>query len=60
MENKIKDKININGELRLVWKESKNGSTYLACVLCVNGTERIIGFDKDYYTIRKIINGGNK
>jgi hypothetical protein len=46
-------------KLCLVGNESKSGVKYKSCCLCVGELSYYIGFDKLYFTLKKILKGGN-
>lgn len=48
------------GSLELVERVSKNGNSYKACMLCVGGNCWQIGFEKDYYVLKKYLFKGGK
>lgn len=37
-------------------RESKKGGIYKACIITVDGVDYMLGFDKDYYCLRKRFN----
>lgn len=51
----IKDSFNLGSETEIVLANviSKNNTTYLGCFICYNDKCQLIGFDKDYYILRK-------
>lgn len=44
-----------NGSLQLVERVSNYGNSYKACILCVGGNCWQIGFEKDYYVLKKYL-----
>ena len=64
MENKqdnlIQSVVLDNCSLSLVERVSKNGNSYKACLLCVGGNSWQIGFEKDYYVLKKYLLKGVK
>lgn len=46
-------------KLCLIGNESKSGVKYKSCAICVGDVSFYIGFDKLYYTLKKIFKGGN-
>ena len=49
-----------NVTIELETKVSKNGNEYSACVLKCDNKLYHIGFDKEYFILRKIFNGGKE
>lgn len=45
-----------NVQVSLQAKVSKNGINYNACILTVGGVDFMIGFEKEYYSLRKRFN----
>ncbi len=37
-------------------RESTKGGIYLACILTVDGVDYMLGFEKEYYSLRKRFN----
>lgn len=57
MENVINSCVLDNAKLELIEKISKNGNTYKACMLVTDKGCWQIGFEKDYYVLKKYIGG---
>lgn len=46
-----------NAKLELVEKVSKNGNSYKACMLVTDNGKWQIGFEKDFFVLKKYIGG---
>lgn len=55
MENIIKSVELKNSKLELVEKVSKNGNSYKACMLVTDCGSWQIGFEKDYFVLKKYL-----
>lgn len=57
MDNKLNTCVLENARLELVYKISKNGNSYKACMLVTDKGSWQIGFEKDYFVLKKYIGG---